>query len=66
MELYGSNAKEMFLVTLDELAEYFGKGGQSKAPSVILEKIASMSCKAAVKAGIALSPAEIVDEMNAH
>lgn len=58
MELYGSNAKEMFLVTLDELAEYFGKGGQSKAPSVILEKIASMSCKAAVKGNQAMKEEE--------
>ncbi len=44
-DLYGTDAKDLFLTVLDELAEAPVRG----TPDVILLKIASMSCKAAVK-----------------
>ena len=44
-DLYGTDAKDLFLTVLDELAESPVRG----KPDVILLKIASMSCKAAVK-----------------
>ena len=44
-ELYGCTPDELFRETLDELVEERMRG----TPSVILAKIASMSCKAAVK-----------------
>lgn len=44
-DLYGTDAKDLFLTVLDELAEFPVRG----TPDVILLKIASMSCKAAVK-----------------
>lgn len=44
-DLYGTDAKDLFLTVLDELAETPVRG----TPDVILLKIASMSCKAAVK-----------------
>lgn len=44
-DLYGTDAKDLFLTVLDELAESPVRG----TPDVILLKIASMSCKAAVK-----------------
>lgn len=45
MDLYGCNEKELFLEILDELAQAPLQG----APTVILHKLASMACKAAVK-----------------
>ncbi len=56
-ELYGVNARELFLVTLDELSDYTnrGNGSNENNPSVIIEKIASMSCKAAVKGNQAMN-----------
>ena len=44
-DLYGTDAKDLFLTVLDELAESPVRG----TPDVILLKIASMSCKAVVK-----------------
>lgn len=61
-DLYGLNEKEMFLEVLDELMENSGLGNFS----MIEEKIASMSCKAAVKGNHAMTFAEIealIDEL---
>lgn len=61
-DLYGCNEKEMFLEVLDELAE----GGNFGGIRVVEEKIASMSCKAAVKGNHLLSIAEaraLIDEL---
>ena len=61
-DLYGCNEKEMFLEVLDELAE----GGNLGGIRVVEEKIASMSCKAAVKGNHILSIAEaraLIDEL---
>lgn len=52
--LYGYGEKELFLQTIDELLEFPVKGDNN----LILQKIASMSCKAAVKGGQNLSEAE--------
>lgn len=51
MDLYGMTEKEQFLSVLDELVE-FPVHGDSEG---ILSKIASMSCKAAVKGNMKLS-----------
>ncbi len=53
-DLYGVDAKEMFLTILDELVEAPVKG----TPDLITSKIASMSCKAAVKGNQNLSYTE--------
>jgi len=61
VDLYGCEEKEMFLEVLDELSE----GGRGNI-RVVEEKIASMSCKAAVKGNNRLSPAEaekLIDEL---
>lgn len=52
--LYGYGEKELFLQTIDELLEFPVKGDNQ----LILQKIASMSCKAAVKGGQELSMEE--------
>lgn len=52
--LYSLNQKELFLEMLDGLSHDTGK----HTPDLILEKIASMSCKAAVKGSQQLSRAE--------
>lgn len=52
--LFGLNEKEFFLEMLDDLSSESGKDTQD----TILEKIASMSCKAAVKGNTHLSYAE--------
>lgn len=62
VDLYGCNEREMFLAVLDQLAE----GGSFGGIRVIEEKIASMSCKAAVKGNSSLSAAEaesLIDEL---
>ncbi|MCI9142731.1 MAG: hypothetical protein HFH87_08925 [Lachnospiraceae bacterium] len=62
VDLYGCNEKEMFLEVLNELLEGTGSG----TIHVIEEKIASMSCKAAVKGNHRLSTAEaeaLIDEL---
>lgn len=53
-DLYGVDAKEMFLSILDELVESPVKG----TPDLITSKIASMSCKASVKGNQNLSYTE--------
>ncbi|MBO5987472.1 MAG: hypothetical protein J6Q02_11860 [Lachnospiraceae bacterium] len=50
-DLYGCSEKEMFLEVLDELES----GVTRQNPKVVEEKIASMSCKAAVKGNNRLS-----------
>ncbi len=60
-DLYGCGEKEMFLAVLDELCEGSGRGIR-----VIEERIASMSCKAAVKGNNKLSYEEaerLIDEL---
>lgn len=52
--LYGYGEKELFFETMDELLEFPVKGDNQ----LILQKLASMSCKAAVKGGQDLSLAE--------
>jgi len=62
MDLYGCNEKEFFIEILDELAETPLQG----APSVILHKLASMACKAAVKGNHKLNVKEaqaLIDEL---
>ncbi len=53
-DLYGCDEKTFFEELLDELTENEIKG----SPQVVYDKIASMSCKAAVKGNNRLSPAE--------
>lgn len=62
VDLYGCGEREMFLEVLDELSEGKSYGNIR----VIEEKIASMSCKAAVKGNNRLSTAEaekLIDEL---
>lgn len=62
VDLYGCGEREMFLEVLDELSEGKNYGNIR----VIEEKIASMSCKAAVKGNNRLSFAEaekLIDEL---
>lgn len=62
VDLYGCDERELFLEVLDELSE--STGGSN--PRVIEEKIASMSCKAAVKGNNRLSyeeANELIDEL---
>lgn len=62
VDLYGCSEREMFLEVLDELDQGVSRGNFK----VIEEKIASMSCKAAVKGNNRLSLAEaqeLIDEL---
>ena len=62
VDLYGCGEKEMFLEVLDQLAE----GGNYGSIRVVEEKIASMSCKAAVKGNNLLRQEEaeaLIDEL---
>lgn len=62
VDLYGCGEREMFLEVLDELCE----GSLRSNPGVVEEKIASMSCKAAVKGNSSLSREEadeLLDEL---
>lgn len=62
VDLYGCGEREMFLSVLDQLAD----GGNFGGIRVVEEKIASMSCKAAVKGNNVLSLAEaetLIDEL---
>lgn len=54
-DLYGCNEKELFQDILDELAE----NSMMNQPSIIEERLASMSCKAAVKGNNSLSMEEV-------
>ena len=53
--LYNINKKELFIEILDNLSELSGRNN----PDLILEKIASMSCKAAVKGNMKISRLEM-------
>ncbi|SHI30536.1 DNA mismatch repair endonuclease MutL [Parasporobacterium paucivorans] len=59
--LFSLNTKELFLSMLDELAAKINPSlsASPEATSLILEKIASVSCKAAVKGNQKLSHAEM-------
>lgn len=62
VDLYGCEEREMFLEVLDQLAD----GGSFGGIRVVEEKIASMSCKAAVKGNNLLSFSEaeaLIDEL---
>lgn len=62
VDLYGCQEKELFLAVLDDLLE----GGVKGDPTAVREKIASMSCKAAVKGNNRLSTQEaqrLIDEL---
>ena len=61
-DLYGCGEREMFLEVLDQLAD----GGSFGGIRVVEEKIASVSCKAAVKGNSLMSTAEaeaLIDEL---
>lgn len=62
MDLYGCNEKELFIEILDELSQAPLQG----APTVVLHKLASMACKAAVKGNHRLTRPEmeaLIDEL---
>lgn len=62
VDLYGCNEKELFVEVMDELSENPMRG----TPDVILQKLASMACKSAVKGNNKLSRPEIetlIDEL---
>lgn len=62
VDLYGCNEKELFTDILDELSDNPLKG----TPEVILQKLASMACKAAVKGNNKLDLQEasaLIDEL---
>lgn len=62
VDLYGCQEKELFLLVLDDLLE----GGIRGDLTAVREKIASMSCKAAVKGNNRLSTQEaqqLIDEL---
>ncbi|MBP5198745.1 MAG: DNA mismatch repair endonuclease MutL [Lachnospiraceae bacterium] len=62
IDLYGCNEKEMFLDVLDEM----GEGMKLEKVTSVHDKIASMSCKAAVKGNTRLTLKEVeelVDEL---
>lgn len=61
-DLYGCNEKQLFIEMIDEMMEGPIKG----TPNIILEKLASMSCKAAVKGNNTLSNEEasqLIDQL---
>lgn len=60
--LFNLDMKDLFIEMLDDFSNYSGK----ETPELILEKVASMSCKAAVKGNSKLSMQEInslIDEL---
>ncbi|MDE6674067.1 MAG: DNA mismatch repair endonuclease MutL, partial [Acetatifactor sp.] len=62
VDLYGCGEKELFLAVLDDLLD----GGNKGDVTAVREKIASMSCKAAVKGNNRLSTQEaqkLIDEL---
>lgn len=65
-DLYGCNERQLFEMLLDELVESQGNSTKKESPNVIAEKIASMSCKAAVKGNTHMSFSEmeaLIDEL---
>lgn len=66
VDLYGCEEKQLFEEVLDELVESQGSSAKGNSPTVVAEKIASMSCKAAVKGNMRMSLAEmeaLIDEL---
>ncbi len=66
VDLYGCEEKQLFEAVLDELVESQGISSKGNSPTVIAEKIASMSCKAAVKGNMRMSLKEmeaLIDEL---
>ncbi len=59
VDLYGLSERQLFLTVLDELVEFPVKG----EPDAVLSKIASMSCKAAVKGNQVISMQEAQELM---
>lgn len=62
VDLYGCNEKQFFVEILDELSDNPMKG----TPDVVLNKLASMACKAAVKGNNSMSTEEmesLLDEL---
>jgi len=62
IDLYGCSYQELFRELLDELAD----GGLTGTPDVVLNKLASMACKAAVKGNMKISREEaekLIDEL---
>ena len=57
--MYGLNEKSIFLEMLDDISNESMK----KTPDTILDKIATMSCKAAVKGNMKLSYSEAAELM---
>ncbi|MCR4956298.1 MAG: DNA mismatch repair endonuclease MutL [Lachnospiraceae bacterium] len=60
--MFGLDNKELFLSMVDELEDFSGK----ETPSIVLAKVAMMSCKAAVKGNQHISRKEaesIIDEL---
>lgn len=55
LDLYGCNAKELFLDILDELS----LGMNRDVPEVINSRIATMACKSAVKGNMSMNEAEL-------
>lgn len=65
-DLYGCDEKQLFEEVLDELTESQGGSSKGNSPQVVASKIASMSCKAAVKGNTSMSLAEmeaLIDEL---
>lgn len=65
-DLYGCDEKQLFEEVLDELTESQGGSSKGSSPGVVAAKIASMSCKAAVKGNTSMSFAEmeaLIDEL---
>lgn len=65
-DLYGCNEKEFFSGLLDELAVQPSRSACAGTEEVILQKLASMACKAAVKGNNALKTQEaaaLIDEL---
>ena len=61
-DLYGCDEKELFFQILDELSEVPVRG----EPDVILQKLASMACKSAVKGNNSMDRKEmeaLIDEL---
>ena len=62
IDLYGCSYKELFREMLDEMME----GELTGAPEVVMNKLASMACKAAVKGNMKISRQEaqkLIDEL---
>ncbi len=57
LDLYGCNAKELFLDILDELAE----GKVRDVPEVVNDRIATMACKSAVKGNTVMTEEELME-----